>query len=662
MARVTALPLLQHRFGRYDLDSFQAEALYHLDCGNSVLLAAPTGTGKTLVADYLVAKVLQAGMRLAFTAPVKALVNQKYRSFARAYGRQRIGILTGDLAENTDAPVVIMTTEILRNDLATGSGGRFDWVVFDEIHYLDHLERGNVWEQALLLLAPQTRILGLSATVPNAEEIAGWIGRILGQSVALIRHSIRAVPLEHFYYNGAVGPIGPGELLSRQAEAVLGADGGFDIKGGLAGAVDIFALPPRTARYREGTSHLDLVNYLARNNLFPCLYFTFSRHGCEERARQLSVRAQYLNPREKDQVRVAIKLALAGAGINPEELPDFAATREMWLRGIGAHHAGLLPVVKEIVETLLERRLLRVVYATETFAVGVNLPVRTVCFDSLHKYDGRGFRYLTQQEYFQMAGRAGRRGLDRRGTVFALADFAKLRRDPPPVWEEAMLASIQSRFYLPDHVILNLTARLGGDKIDQFFRRSLAVFQGADPGQLRQVFDQRQAILRQLGYLDEHGLQPRGEVARRIFQRELAVTELIFAGILGNLKPPDLAGLTAALVDEERQSELVYTYRPPAWLGQVEAALARAQAVLEEAGAEERWLDPAFIPPVVLWTGGGSLAAVLRSYPQDPGDFVARCRRAIDLLRQMGAACPDLQPRAQEACKLLDRGLVRVKL
>ena len=331
----------------------------------------------------------------------------------------------------------------------------------------------------------------------------------------------------------------------------------------------------------------------------------------------------YLNPREKDAVRVAVKGALAEADLQPEDVPDFAAAKEMWLRGIGVHHAGLLPVIKETVELLLERRLLRVVYATETFAVGVNLPVRTVCFDSLHKFNGQGFRYLTQQEYFQMAGRAGRRGLDRSGTVIALADFTKLHRDPPPAWDEAMLAPIQSRFALagPRHSQLDrpVWARR---ELDRFFRRSLAVFQGGDQAVLGQAFLARQTCLRQLDYLDYDGLRPRGQVARRIFQREVAATELIFARLLDTLSPADLAGLAAALVDEERP-ELAYTYQPPVWLGQVEAALAKAQEVLADAGTEERWLDPAFITPVVAWCGGAGLAEVLRRYPQDPGDFVA---------------------------------------
>ncbi|MGE5598555.1 MAG: DEAD/DEAH box helicase, partial [Bacteroidota bacterium] len=330
MARVTPLPALQYRFRRYTLDEFQAEALYHLDCGNSVLLAAPTGTGKTLVADYLAVKVLAAGRRLAYTAPVKALVNQKYRSFVREHGRGRIGILTGDVAIDVDAPVVVMTTEILRNTLALGNAARYDWVVFDEIHYLDHPQRGNVWEQALLLLPPGTGVLGLSATVPNAEEIAAWLGRILGRPVALVRHSIRAVPLRHYYYSKSAGFFPPEDLALRQQAAILDRDGGFDDKGGFAGAVDLPGPAPGRPRFREETGHLDLVADLARNNLLPCLYFVFSRRGCEEKARQLAARADYLGPREKAAVRVVIKNAMAEADLLPEDVPDYAALRELW--------------------------------------------------------------------------------------------------------------------------------------------------------------------------------------------------------------------------------------------------------------------------------------------------------------------------------------------
>ena len=221
-------------------------------------------------------------------------------------------------------------------------------------------------------------------------------------------------------------------------------------------------------RIRDDSSHLDVIEYVAQERLFPCLYFDFSRRGAAAKAEALAKRSRVLPEKERESVRVTLKRTLAEMGVDKEEIPGLDRIERLWYRGIGLHHAGLLPAVRRVTELLLERRTLRVVYATETFAVGVNMPVRSVCFDSMEKFDGRSYRRLTANEYFQMAGRAGRRGLDRRGVVIVLLPFSKPLKEPPPRWEEAGLQKVQSSFSLTYNTVINLIRQFDEDRIRGF--------------------------------------------------------------------------------------------------------------------------------------------------------------------------------------------------
>ena len=252
------------------------------------------------------------------------------------------------------------------------------------------------------------KIRGDSGTIgddPNATEIANWIDRV-HRPIAVGSHDQRAVPLQHLYFTGDNQPVPNRELVAHFASDE------FDPKAGTIPVEDRYW--ERGWHQSFGSSHhLDLINYVIGQRLLPCLYFVFSRRGCEARAEQLARSVNFLKPQEKRAVEVTVRRTIQDRGINRDDIPNLNQLQAQWSRGIGVHHAGLLPIVKEIVEELLSRRLLRVLYVTETFAVGVNMPVKCVCFDSLYKFDGKRRRLLTQQEYFQMAGRAGRRGLDR---------------------------------------------------------------------------------------------------------------------------------------------------------------------------------------------------------------------------------------------------------
>lgn len=445
----------------YRLDPFQSNAIEALSKGQSVLVSAPTGTGKTLIADYLVDRAFHGGEQVVYTAPIKALSNQKFKEFKELLGEEHVGILTGDIVVNPQATVLIMTTEIFRNLLHTDRGRLADvgYVIFDEIHYIDDPVRGSVWEESLIFMPDDMRFLGLSATVPNVDEMARWISDIQGREIVVITHNERAVPLKHHLYEGTLG-----ECTFRQLErrykryaARLGVTPGGTI-----------------AANFEPTRHVDLIDYI-EPDLLPCLYFTFSRRKCEANANELAQFKAFLTADEQEEVKAVIddfSQRYQGAGSR-----SLKTIEPLLLLGIGYHHAGLLPVVKDVVEELFQRRLLPVLYCTETFAVGLNFPCKTVCFDSVTKWDGSTFRALSNREYFQMAGRAGRRGIDEVGHVFTAVDFNFFNPDQFPSMREDQVEPVQSRFTLSYNTVLNLINNYELDQIRSILSRNFANFQ-----------------------------------------------------------------------------------------------------------------------------------------------------------------------------------------
>ncbi len=656
-------PRVPHVFRGHTLDEFQIQAAIAIQQEMSTLVSAPTGTGKSLIADYLVDAMLHQGRRVVYTAPIKALVNQKYREFRELYGGARIGILTGDLSMNPEAPVVVMTTEVLRNRLLSDGAVDADWIVFDEIHYLDHPQRGTVWEEAMLLLPPGCRILGLSATVPNIGQIASWLETVHGEEVATVVHTERAVPLRHRYFANTGRLVDYAELWQHLT--------GHDLKGGTLSVEE--AHPRGRSRAgqdasgtRRNAAHMDLINYMQRHSLFPAIYFVLSRREGERMATELARRRGFLRPHEREAVRVTVRSILHQAGLSPGAIPGLDAMAELWSRGIGVHHAGLLPIVKHIVEHLLERRILRIVYATETFAVGVNMPVRTVCFDSLEKFDGRQYRLLTQQEYMQMAGRAGRRGLDREGTVICRAEAGQFLKAGLRDWETERLEPLASRLALTYTTVLNLVRRWGEtepadgaaapagaypglrgagrppEDVRRWLARSLKCFQADDPAEaaaaLHEEFAERAAALTKLGYIHDGALTTKGEFCRRIWIKELLVTELAFDGTLAGMSPDALAGWAAATVWEPRPQDASLPRAAPGWLA---AAHMAADRIMRHAGPAARpglQVEGRIAPVVQRWAAGQDWQSVLRDYPLEAGDFVALCRQAVDLLRQVASA------------------------
>ena len=438
----------------FPLDPFQAQAFAAIDQGKSVLVSAPTGTGKTLVADYLVENAILTKKQIIYTAPIKALSNQKYKDFKKEFGENQVGIMTGDVVLNPGASVLIMTTEIFRNQVITEDAKlqNVSYVIFDEIHWLNDEERGTVWEESIILAPKGIKILGLSATIANAQSLRDWISSIREEDMVLIEEPHRIVPLEYAYYTKETGPVSYEKLWKYYRQALKNRH-------------------DDEVRFST-TTHLDLIRSI-QGKYLPALYFVFSRKQCAEKARELASITNYLNPNQRQKVDDKFSYFFGPAhqwSVSTRQL------HYLCLKGIAYHHAGLLPLQKTIIEELFLDRLISILYCTETFSVGINYPVKAVCFDSLNKYDGRNFRSLANHEFFQMSGRAGRRGIDEKGYSFALVDLNYMEKSPPPKFQLNRLEPLTSQFKLSYNTVLNLLASLNPQQITTYFKKSFAAF------------------------------------------------------------------------------------------------------------------------------------------------------------------------------------------
>ena len=404
----------------FPLDQFQLDALDALDAGRSVLVAAPTGSGKTIVAEYAIARALADGAKAFYTTPLKALSNQKYGDFVRAYGADRVGLLTGDNAINGDAPVVVMTTEVLRNMIYAGSHALegLRYVVLDEVHYLQDRSRGAVWEEVIIHLPSEIEIVALSATVSNAEEVAAWMQTVRGATETVIEEQ-RPVDLVHLYLVGDRG------APSLHLLPTFVDHDGESRPNPVATRLDGRNVPDRGQRRRRLYKPwcTEVVERLAEERMLPAIVFVFSRTGCDQAVEQCLASGMRLTDADERRALRAI------AERHVESLSDAdldVLGYDTWLAGmeagIAAHHAGLVPPMKEAVEEGFSSGMLKVVFATETLALGINMPARSVVIEKLSKFTGEHHEFLTPGEYTQLAGRAGRRGIDEVGYVVVLWD------------------------------------------------------------------------------------------------------------------------------------------------------------------------------------------------------------------------------------------------
>mmetsp|Transcript_7777 Transcript_7777/g.11122 ORF Transcript_7777/g.11122 Transcript_7777/m.11122 type:complete len:1174 (+) Transcript_7777:54-3575(+) len=429
----------------FPLDPFQATAISYVRKNESVLVAAHTSAGKTVVAEYAIAQSLREGQRVIYTSPIKALSNQKYRDLQEEF--EDVGLMTGDITINPTATCLVMTTEILRSMLYRGSElmREVAWVIYDEVHYMRDESRGVVWEESIVLLPHRVRFVFLSATIPNASQFVDWIAKIHHQPCHVVYTNYRPTPLQHYVF--AAGGDGLHLVVDergkfreanfQKAMAALQAGGSEGIANAAADAMATSGNAKgggAAARKRKRGSHgggpggggqnTDLhriVKLVMERNLDPVIVFSFSKKDCEKYALELN-REDYTDEIEKDLISSVYNNAIESLGEDDRKLPQVEALLPLLKKGIGIHHGGLLPILKEIVEILFSEGLIKCLFATETFSIGINMPAKTVVFTNTRKWDGKDFRWVTSGEYIQMSGRAGRRGKDDRGIVIQMMD------------------------------------------------------------------------------------------------------------------------------------------------------------------------------------------------------------------------------------------------
>ncbi|KAK4924120.1 ATP-dependent RNA helicase mtr4, partial [Elasticomyces elasticus] len=439
----------------FELDPFQLMSIISIERNESVLVSAHTSAGKTVVAEYAIAQCLKNNQRVIYTSPIKALSNQKYREFQETF--KDVGLMTGDVTINPTATCLVMTTEILRSMLYRGSEimREVGWVVFDEIHYMRDKVRGVVWEETIILLPDKVRYVFLSATIPNAMQFAEWITKTHSQPCHVVYTDFRPTPLQQYFFPAGADGIhlivdekgGFREDNFQKAMSTIAEKQGDDPadgknkhfnKGGQKGPSDLYKI----------------VRMIMAKNYNPVIVFSFSKRDCEANAIQMS-QMSFNDDSEKAMVSKVFDSALNMLSDEDKELPQIQHLLPLLRRGIGIHHSGLLPILKETIEILFQEGLIKVLFATETFSIGLNMPAKTVVFTSVRKFDGIQQRWLTPSEFIQMSGRAGRRGLDDRGIVIMMID----EQMDPAVAKEIVRGEqdkLNSAFYLGYNMILNL--------------------------------------------------------------------------------------------------------------------------------------------------------------------------------------------------------------
>ncbi len=632
-------PSTGRRFRDLILNPFQERALAAIEAGKNVLLSAPTGAGKTLVAEYAIEETLKRGRRAIYTAPIKALSNQKYRDF-KAVANQTVGIMTGDVTLNPSAPLLVMTTEIFRNTIFENPDELADveYVVFDEIHYMDDLERGTVWEESIIFAPAQIRFICLSATVSNLSEFGEWIEQARNAPLDVIRHLERPVPLRHYLFFPGHGAV--------RAEKVRRF--------------------PRVARGRgRGPKH-DVIDLLERDQNLPVLFFCFSRKECERRARANVKRRMLDTPAQE---RIATLFEEIRATFQMKVDPTLEELRDLAMCGIGYHHAGLLPLHKELVERLFTSGLLRLLFTTETFALGINMPARAVAFASLRKFDGVGFDRIKSREYHQMAGRAGRQGIDTEGLVYSVIDDPRVTPDDVERVLFGQIEPIKSRFNLSYSTLINLH-RILGPRIFEAWEQSFNNFQWRrmprkkqEKNRAKQVeaIEARLGLLRQFEYIaGERDITPKGAIAALINGFELPVTELFFSGLLDWLDETQTAIVIASLVFEERRGDL-FRRLDRRVLGEhaddVERCVGRLVEVETERGIGPVTRLPNFdIGAVVQAFAGGASFEQLADYTNASlGDLVRVFRLTVQVLRQLKKAVKGKREFGEKLERVIER-------
>jgi len=614
-------------------DRFQQESIDHINAGHSVIVSAPTGAGKTAIAEHVIQKCLEEKVGVVYTAPIKALSNQKFRDFQGQFS-DSIGILTGDVSINQNAPVLIMTTEILRNKILDEphSLDRYSWVIFDEVHYIDNQERGTVWEESLIFLPKHIKVLCLSATIPNIEQFAAWL-RAIRKDAGVVKTVIeekRPVPLRFFYHcNNKVTP---------RLEDL------------------------RRGRQVHPNKLFTLINHVREREGLPCIYFVFGRKRAEYLAFELHG-TDFLTYKEKVQIVELYRSLCERFELTHEK--SAATIRPLIERGIAYHHAGMLPTLKEVIERLFTSRLLKVIFTTETFALGINMPSRSVVFDELSKYYGRYTRILKTRDFYQMAGRAGRRGMDTEGFVYCRVNPNYIKQEEVRRVIYGKPEEVTSQLNTSYATVLNLYEKYK-DELYHIYPLSLHHFQSKESKRKEalRLIEAKLRLLRELGYIEGSSLTEKGKFAKAVYGYELLLTEMHAENLFEQLDEYGLGMIACAAVFEPRKNQ-----RP--------AHLPKASREMKEMCDEiyervrQKELKARIYPigkaphfnlahAMWCWLHGENFASMMRHTDTDEGEIIRYFRMSIQILREIKDTpiSPLLKDRVTNTIRLINRDII----
>ncbi|KAG6593624.1 DExH-box ATP-dependent RNA helicase DExH9, partial [Cucurbita argyrosperma subsp. sororia] len=462
----------------FSLDPFQSEAIKCLEKGESVMVSAHTSAGKTVVASYAIAMSLRNKQRVIYTSPIKALSNQKYREFKEEFSD--VGLMTGDVTIEPNASCLVMTTEIWRSMQYKGSEVTREvaWIIFDEVHYMRDRERGVVWEESIVMAPKNARFVFLSATVPNAKEFADWVAKVHQQPCHIVYTDFRPTPLQHYVFPSG----GEGLYLVVDEKGHFREDSFQKALNALVPASDgdrkkengKWQKSLTLGKTGEESDIFKMVKMIIQRQYDPVILFSFSKRECEFLAMQMA-KLDLNGDDEKASIETIFWSAMDMLSDDDKKLPQVSTMLPLLKRGIGVHHSGLLPILKEVIEILFQEGLIKCLFATETFSIGLNMPAKTVVFSNVRKFDGDKFRWLSSGEYIQMSGRAGRRGIDKRGICILMVD-EKLEPSTAKMMLKGNADCLNSAFHLSYNMLLNQIRCEDGDP-ENLLRNSFYQFQ-----------------------------------------------------------------------------------------------------------------------------------------------------------------------------------------
>ena len=744
----------------FPLDDFQIAGCQALESGKGVLVAAPTGAGKTIVGEFAVDLAILSGTKCFYTTPIKALSNQKFSELVTRYGESKVGLLTGDTSINSEAQIVVMTTEILRNMIYANSStiDKLKFVVMDEVHYLADKFRGAVWEEILIHLPESVQVVSLSATVSNAEEFGEWLQTVRGDTEIIVSE-IRPVPLyQHVLFGNRLIDLFNDEMKLNPELTKLERDTYRQVRGNWRDKPK----GPKTL------SRPDVIEKLDREGLLPAITFIFSRKACDAAVKQcLQSGIKLTNENDRSRIRTIVSKNIGNLAQEDLVVLGYYEWLEGLEKGIAAHHAGLLPAFKTTVEELFQEGLVKAIFATETLALGINMPARTVVLEKLSKWNGEGHVAISAGEYTQLTGRAGRRGIDIEGNAVILWNN-DLDSNSVGGLASTRTYPLKSSFKPTYNMSVNLISQFGADKARSSLESSLAQFQAdkavvglakqirksekirddlfkesachlgdfidysqmrADIKKLEVVskrdrrrrleseeeiasirkrmkshpshacpdrenharfseraqriqreidglterintrtnviakrFDRIKLILNELGYIQKGEVSTSGRMLAKIYgETDLLIAESIRDGVFNHLNAVDLVTVLSVFVYESRAEENAKVPR-----GEVADALSKISKIYGKIFNIEndhnlepmRAPDFGFCWPAQRWANGHSLTAVLKDSDLTVGDFVRNMKQIVDLLRQLRAAAPELQPMIDLSLNKIDRGVV----